>query len=222
MKKITDKQTSTKKPKYGDGLASRAKKKVSEFACHFTKKDDRDEQIIQAPIIEEQVRPIPNKSIREFDLLAKEIEKSHQIFSTLLPMSAMVLEPVQTGNILLSKVSLLSKWKYSLSLGNCETLLQKLNSFISEDTAEAMNSLKKWMDFLEGSGIKQLDSNVDRITISMQNRANYQNGYEFKDGVECFVEQHPWIYQDILICPGMLTQVQESETGENGSEVSSI
>lgn len=188
----------------------------------YRKNDDRSEQITFAPEIEESVESVSKKRKSKSERLAEEIEKNHQIFSALLPISMAVLELVGTESIPLSADSLLSKWKYSLSLGNCETLLHNLNGFISEDTEDATASLRKWMDFLEKSGIKQLDNNVDRIIISAQNRANYQNGYEFKDGVECIVEQHPWIYRDILICPGMLMQVQETETDGNGSEVNRI
>ena len=188
----------------------------------FAKEDATRVQITQAEVIKITGEPVPDKCKNEHEILAEEIGKNHQIFSALLPMSAAVLEPVGTESIPLSADSLLSKWKYSLSLGSCETLLQKFNSFISGDTEQVATSLKQWMDFLKECGIKQLDSNAGRIIISTQNRANYQNGYEFKDGVECLVEQHPWIYRDILICPGMLMQAQEAETGGSGSEVSSI
>ena len=220
--KTSSSKLDSKEMQLNSSMVNSLKKKVNEVAnkvdnivTKFVKNDNEYEQVMQAVEIKEAIESASNTSKSKSELLAEEIEKNYQIFVALLPMSAVLLESIGMESIPLSAAGLLNKWKYSLSLGNCKELLQKLNGFMLEDIADETASLKKWMDFLGESGIKQLDSAADRIIISTENRANYQNGYEFKDGVECLVKQHPWIYQDILICPGML--MKEAEAYGNGS-----
>lgn len=145
----------------------------------------------------------------EREMINDEILSSYKLFSVLLPITYEFLAQDMHDIIPFSADELINKWKYTFSVGECNALLAKLIEFIGDGEKDALSAMKKLMEFLNDAGIRQLDEDKSTIIVSISNRANYQNGYEFRDEEECFIEEHPWTYKDTLIRTGVLTADRE-------------
>lgn len=166
----------------------------------------RQEEIRQAVELaddfETQLGQLGKKSLEE------EIREKHKYFEYLLPLSASVLAGEVNERI--SEEKLMGKWRHSLEMGECNELLEELGKFYSAHSVDVTpGSLKEWMSFLEKKGIHEWAPNEEKVCVTCDNRAYYMNGYMFEDGMECVVEQSPWLFGEQVIVSGILQEKEQ-------------
>lgn len=150
--------------------------------------------------VDEGPEPVQESRTKRLD---RELRDGKDLYTPLLQMTVDILSMEHQEE---RASMLLKNWENTLTQCEYEVLREEFVKCRSKWSAEGANTvLKKWLESLEFFGVKQKYAKTSCITVSVENRGDFGNGFEFKDGQRCLIIRHPWGYREMMLRQGELS-----------------